>query len=295
MCTNEPISKLPKPFALYVLIRKDDGFAAVEGARRAGLLVSLRFVALLDCERGVGKIQRVDSQLAVFRARQIDSHAVALHDFANMSRDVAQHLSKVEVGYRTIGQIEQQFQSLLRLLGGAEVDRIVHRQGDLVGHQRAEADFVERIGVAVDTRDHEAAELTMGRRQGKGANGLQTCLSHNAGGGGKSRFGVESAKGHSFLVPIHPGCYRLLAVDVGRLMIRLPASRPKMPVDLVRGLVELCNAIELYDLPQFVHQDVEQLFRLFRHADGVGDPNQRFVARRRRLVRPGNGDRICSH
>src|SRR5579872_5817382 len=125
--------KLTKPFVLYFLVRKDDGFPAMEGARRAGLLIGRGFEALLDLERSVGKIQGVNAQFSVFGARQIDTHAVALHDLANMSRDFAQDFSKIEVRYRAIGQIEQQFQAFLRPLGGTEVNGIVHRQGDLVG------------------------------------------------------------------------------------------------------------------------------------------------------------------
>jgi hypothetical protein len=57
-------------------------------------------------------------------------------------------------------------------------------------------------------------------------------------------------------------------------MLPVATRDPEVPVDFMRRLVKLRNAVELDDLAEFANQDTEQLLRLLLSTDGVSDPNQ---------------------
>src|SRR5690349_18585700 len=80
----------------------------------------------------------------------------------------------------------------------------------------------------------------------------------------------------------HPGGDRFVLIYFHRSWFHTAGT--EIPIDFVRGLVELRNAVKWNDLTELAHKDAEQLPRLFLGPDLRRDPNQRFVALRRGLI-----------
>ena len=70
-------------------------------------------------------------------------------------------------------------------------------------------------------------------------------------------------------MPVHPRGQCCLAVDVRRAMLPLATSRTEVPVDFVRRLVILRNAVKLDDLAQFVNENTKQFLRFLLSSDRV--------------------------
>ena len=148
--------------SLDLFLRENDRLARYEYPKRAGFFVGRRLEAFFDDARVIRKIEGIEPELLIFRAWQVDSHAVALHDTANVRRDFAQHIAQIEIRHHSIRQIQEQLQTFLRPLRRLKIEGVIHRQCDLVGDQRAEAHLFFGIGVAMDARNYQAAEAPVG-------------------------------------------------------------------------------------------------------------------------------------
>ncbi len=124
-----------------LLARHDRGLAGMED-RDGGIAFLCRgFKALNDGSGIARKIERIEAELTILRARQINANAIALHGAADAGGDFAEYLAEIELGDDLVGEVEQELQALLSLLRGAEGDRIAHGEGNLAGDQAAEADL----------------------------------------------------------------------------------------------------------------------------------------------------------
>src|SRR5580698_6235246 len=159
-----------------LLSAKDRGLTASKHGRNR--VVFIGFVTFFQIGGSVWKIEDVDPKLAVLGAWKADSNAVALHDPANLRRDFAQNLPQVEMRRHTIGEIEQQLQSLLRSLRIREVNRIVGCQSDLVGHETDETNLFGSVGARLNAGDDQTAQSAMRCGQRHRAKGSQPSLPH---------------------------------------------------------------------------------------------------------------------
>src|SRR5262249_9317479 len=189
---------------------------------------------LLYLNWGIRKIHGVNSQFAVLRTREIDPDPIALHHATNVCGNLAQYVAEVEAGYHTVCQIEQELQALLWPQGIAEVDRIVHRQCDLVCYERAETDFILGVSIPVDAGDHEAAEAAMRSRQRKGADGMYAGFPHHWNGSREPGLTINGAQNNGFLIPVHPCSQSLLTVDFRWTMLPVATCDAEVPVDFMR-------------------------------------------------------------
>src|SRR4051812_31869058 len=119
---------------------------------------------------------------------------------------------QIKVRNRTIGQLEQQFQPLLRPVGSAKIDAVVHCQRNLIGYERAETNLILRVSVPADAGDHQAAEAPMCRRQRESADRIYTGLSHPGDRSGEPGLRVETAQNNGLLMPEYPRSQGLFAV-----------------------------------------------------------------------------------
>ena len=83
----------------------------------------------------VRKIQRENPQMFTFGIRKHDTHDVGVHHPPHAGGDSAQQFPQFEVGNNLIGQLQKQFQPLLRALRDIKVDSSINRQCHLVCNQ----------------------------------------------------------------------------------------------------------------------------------------------------------------
>src|SRR5580698_9547971 len=145
---------------LFYVLSCEDGRLTASKYRRNRVVV-VGFVAFFQVGGGVWKIEDINPKPAVLGAGKADSNAIALHDPANLRRDFAQNFPQVEMGGHTIGEIEQQLQSLLRPLRIREVDGVVGCESDLVGYQTEEPNLFRSVGSRLNARDNQTAQSAM--------------------------------------------------------------------------------------------------------------------------------------
>ena len=121
------------------------GFAGTKYRESAVFFSGRRFGSFFDDVAVAREIEGIEAKLAIFGVGQVDTDAVAVHDAPDVGGDFAQHIAQVEIRNHAIGEIEQEFEPLLRLLRGAEIHGVVHRERNLIGHQFAESHFIGRI------------------------------------------------------------------------------------------------------------------------------------------------------
>ncbi len=146
---------------LQFLVRENHRLARSENPCRTGFLVGGWLVTFLNVAWIVREIEGVDTQFSVFRARQRDADAVAVHHAPDVGGDLAKHIAQIETRDHAISQIEQQFQPFLGLLRRAETDGVAHGERDLAGHHITESNFFRRIGVAAHAGNHQTSQAAL--------------------------------------------------------------------------------------------------------------------------------------
>ena len=175
-----------------------------------------------------------------------DARVVVRDDAAHAGRDRAEERRAIEVRHQRVVDLEQQLQPVtldreltLRLLRGLVVERVVHRERDLIGDLLQELDVAVVERVRLRAREHERAELPQRRRERYDAHRPGSHFAVEIHGGRKAGFRVDVADDERAARRPHHSRRAVRDGELDRRRARRIGARDREePHDIPRGIVE---------------------------------------------------------
>src|ERR1043166_1716917 len=128
----------------------------------------------------------------------------------------------------------------------------------------------------------------MHRGQRKRAYGLNPKLLQTLNCRRETSLFLHQGNRHGLLMLVYPPGQRLFLCDVGRRTnARLVTSVAQVPIDLIRGFVELRDGVKLDDLTQFADEKAKEFLGVMLLPNCVSQTYERFITCCERLLFPG--------